>query len=812
MRRFLALTEAALVVVGLAAPSVAFSSAGGTIDVRDSVAGLSLAIDLYGFEPGADMSLVVRPPYGEDVIVPVRVDARGGAMATLRAEEMEIAGRYEAFAERKGAVGARAVFEVFPDSFDARSSLIQVRTFAIEPNGRDETIVTVAARDRFGNPLPGRPMSLVAGRSRDRVDALDQETDSRGEQRFAVSTTQPGTIGLRAVDLLSGTPLDAAASIEAGSAVGGDRYAYESNYAYDSYYDPYSYTAQLADTRLIDRFEIVAPDTMTAGVEAQQITIRAVDGAGNVVERYTNTVRFSAPDDPLAVLPGLNRTYKFEGRDRGQRTFALSLRFGTPGPQTLRVEDIADPSIKGEKVIQVTGGSSSAGSQKIVITSHKDGETVGSEKIVLKGKGPAFVNLTVTGGIDDRRGDTNRDGEFEIPVELNPAQRDFTLRVRDESGRHDSGNLHLILDNAGPEIESVTFNPERPSEGTQTVAVVKSEGGLSSVTMQITDPKTNAKQEFTLVPNEAAGSGTYQGIFTAPAAGAYQPLVKAVDAAGNATELRTTLAVGAVGLPTVQKLRADSRARAVELKWDAVAENVDQYRIYVGEDEDDFAYTLETGKVTTKATIAGLVPGKVYYFAVTALKDELESREKSNVVSGQALGLGLTATEGDGWINAQWTLLPRELNVVGYRLDFGVDPKRFQSQVLLPRDDDSHVLTDLINGVAYYIRVTPVALSGASLADLAETVKAVPDGDGFRAAPYDPYDRPTVTVEDDPLPDEPFHGGAPSQPATGLPEWIWWLAGSAALLVGYVQWSHRRSQRVTEAFLRAMQDQYHDGR
>ncbi|HMQ28975.1 MAG TPA: fibronectin type III domain-containing protein, partial [Acidimicrobiales bacterium] len=131
----------------------------------------------------------------------------------------------------------------------------------------------------------------------------------------------------------------------------------------------------------------------------------------------------------------------------------------------------------------------------------------------------------------------------------------------------------------------------------------------------------------------------------APAAGAYQPLVKAVDAAGNATELRTTLAVGAVGLPTVQKLRADSRARAVELKWDAVAENVDQYRIYVGEDEDDFAYTLETGKVTTKATIAGLVPGKVYYFAVTALKDELESREKSNVVSGQALGLGLTATE-----------------------------------------------------------------------------------------------------------------------------------------------------------------------
>lgn len=772
------------------------------------IAGLGTQLRVQGLAAGESAHLSIQTPDGDEILLPVTADADGEAREELRGSEMERAGTYGIQAETGGrALTAQQTFDVLPDSLDARRSSVEALTTTIEPDGKDSAEIRVRLRDRYDNPLPGRPVTLVSSRTVDDVSGRAQQTDHAGELRFLVSTSVPGTMSLRALDLLSGNVLAQAATVTAGGvpAIGGDRYAASLAYARndavlpvqtaDRFAPRYYYAQTTSPFDIIDRFVIDAPASLPAGEEAPRIMIRAADRDGKTVEDYVGTILFSSTD-PNAVLPNFGR-YTFKDRDLGQKEFPLVLKFERGGPQKLKVEDLNDPTIEGEVTISVEGTLHPA--SPIVVTSHKSGDTVQSSKIIIEGKGPRFANLIVMGGLADVPGATDKDGNFSIPIDLTPGKREFTLRVRDDAGRNDSGPIDLIFDDEGPIVGTITFSPERPNTGDKVLVVVQSEPSLKSVTMKLS---TDAIDSVKLT-EIATSSGSYQAFFIAPDEGALQPVITAEDRAGNTTDLRTVFTVGSTTLPTVVNLRGQAKMGSAALEWDPVSGVIDGYRIYVGEKPDNFLYTLDTANTITKATVAGLSPGRTYYFAVTAVKGKIESGEKSDALKLETPGLVLTVRPGDGKLLLEWT--PPKVSLRTYLLEYGVREGAYTESRSLPakKSDDGSpqaaTVQDLLNGVTYFFRLTPVTITGETLSDMAATGQGTPAGGAFTPSPNDP-------IPFDPQRTALQH--TPANPSVGLPAWLW--TGMAALALGLCvrQWHRRRMLRHTAAFLAAVESQY----
>ena len=757
----------------------------------DTIAGLGATIELSALAANSNVTVIVQTPNGEALSLPSQADSKGDAIVAVKARDTEYAGLYsvEAFVAGKTVAGP-VDFEVLPDTVDTAASDIRVLTLSIEADGEDEAEVVVTLRDRFGNPLPGRPVTLVPSRGADIVRTITLQTDARGAQRFGVSTEKPGIIAIRALDLLSGFAISDSAQIEAGSMVGGE--VAQSRIAPASYGS--ALRAQLGEFDIIDSFKIIAPATLETGVEAPKITIQAVDQDGNVVQDYVGTILFSTPDDPESQLPLFDK-YTFKESDQGQKEFNLVIKFNTDGMQMLRVEDENDSRIFGEETIDVTGSSHGAGGD-ILITNYKNGDIINTTDIVLEGTAPKSTTLIVEGGLAETEGTAKGDGTFAIPLTLDPTKKDFTIVIRDEVGRSESEPLTLKLDNTPPTIEAVEFSPQKPATNEKILIMVVSEPGLASVTVK----PDQATAEVSLVENQAK-PGTYQGFFNAATEpGAMQPVIRAVDSAKNATELRSILTIGEQGLPKVVNVKAEPGVNAVTLMWDAVGTEVTGYRIYVGESPVNFLYTLDTGRPTTKATVAGLSSGKIYYFAITALKGPLEGAEKSDIVQAQVLGLQLEVKPQDSALLLGWPTLSTQVPLSSFLLEYGTEPDKFTEQRLINGQLRTYLLKDLLNGVTYYLRLTPVTVTGEQLKDLAATGEGTPNGTGFNASPDDP-----IPFDPSKLPTPP-KGGTLSQ--QGIPSFLFLGAfGLAALGAAAAYW-HRRRLRHSEVFLRKIQSRY----
>lgn len=754
----------------------------------DAIAGLGFDVLVSGATGNGQVAVQMETPDGGTVGLRGTADANGDATLAVKGSSVQRAGTYAFTAD-----GRTSDLDVLPDAIDPVLSTIDVWNPRIADDGDDAASVTVTLRDQYGNPLPGRIATLVSGRGGDDVEPETNQTDDLGEQHFSVRTYDAGTVSLRAIDLLSGIPLADSATIRAGDddAVGGR----------DTSAAPASrmvsgnrfYYAQVASFDVIDGFEIDAPSSLDLGVEAPKITIRAVDRDGNLVEDYVGTVVFSSTDAD-ATLPNFGK-YTFKDRDLGKKDFPLVLKFKEPGLQTFRVEDQNDRTIFGDVEIDVAGDGTGPARGNLSITSPADGSTVNGTSVVVTGVGPKFTNVVVMGGERDVPGSTDADGIFSVTVPLRAGQRDYTIRVQDEGGRNDSGPILLRVDADAPSIDSVMFTPPQPMEGDKVLAVVKSEPGLKSVVMTITQKDTNAVQEITLLP--AASSGTYQSFFTAPQPDDYQPKLLATDAAGNTAELLTTLTVGSPALGTVANVKAEPRVNGVAVSWTEIDGDVDQYRVYVGEKPSSFGYYLDTEIPTDKATIAGLAPGKQYYFAVTALEGDRES-DKSRVVGSTPLGMSLTVTPDDQGLRLAWTTIDAGEPLSHFLLEYGLEGQELTETRLLNRDLTDFALRDLINGVPYTVRLTPVTAAGKKLSDLSATATGTPSGNGFHPAAGDPipYD---VTQHPGELPVI-----APETPSSGIPAVLGWSVAAAALGGGWYQLKRTAERKRTQAFLASL--------
>ncbi|MBI3618800.1 Ig-like domain-containing protein, partial [Candidatus Peregrinibacteria bacterium] len=739
--------------------------AAGTVQVGNMLAGLGGDAVVTGMAPKTSLHLLVRTPGDQTIPSNFTTEANGAAQVHIGGNSVLRAGRYDVSIVNDALQEVtRATFNVLPDRVDANTSQITIDRSRIGADGRSEATATVTLRDRFGNVVPGRPVELISSLAGARIQPMGAETDAQGRASFGLSSQQPGTIVLRALDLLSDTQLATTSTLTAGNgfaAMGADTLPYnvegmnaaptQNPYVTAPGYAPnataygapstvfpsYPQSPFAADvltggnggtpgTGIVDHFVLqVSPQTLKTG-EVANVTVTAINGAGQTGDSYTGTVNIFSPTDPNATVPGLTGTkgmgiFTFTPKNLGVKFLPLSIAFSEPGQQTLRVEDRTDPRhvISGEVTVTVSGQTIIDEQHRIEVLFPTENGSVNSGEFAATGIGPRYANLQVrvVGGTQDVfDGTSDKDGHFSIPVKLRSDVQSGMLRVQDEAGKYQSRDVDFTFDITPPHLDAITFTPPTLTEG---------ETGLLTV---LTESKADVhmkfqNQDFGLVESVQT-PGTFQVSFTAPAVGDQrqldlQPDIIAKDAAGNVTDVRAPLTIVKKGLTKVENVTAIPRANAVELHWNSVPEAT-AYRVYAGVDQANLSM-IETKTALTGAIVSGLQAGTTYQFAVTAVQGDRESEQKSDFVSATVLGLKLSVTEQDGALQLDW-VLPDATPLTAFQLEVGTEPDQYTEKYLLNGSIQSYTLHDLLNnGVIYFVRLTPITMQGDVRSDLAAT-------------------------------------------------------------------------------------------
>ncbi len=788
-------------------------SAAGRVTVETTIAGLEAQAELAGFPASTNVEVHVVSPSNDDSAIPARTDASGMARVSIPSSLLEEAGTYEAYVRFGTGIAATVDFEVLPDRVDPGNSTVAADSGSVTPDGRDEVTVTVTLVDAYGNPLGGRPVELISSRPEDKIAPLTRETDASGAEHFSVRTLKPGQMVLRAMDLLSGTTIGGSLQIAAQNGVTDARPVGN------------SYTAQLTDPEpaapplppsgsepassgvsfgSAESFDVTLQPEQPKVNEVLNLTIEALDANGLTAEDYVGQVELYTDTDPGAVVPGFGDGHgevSFKARDLGLRRIPLSVSFSRPGRQTLKVIDKTDPAhvIQGSITVNVSGGEVQSG-RKIEILSHKDGGRVTGVNILLEGIGPAYSNLTVTGGLTDVAGETDGAGKFSIPVDLDPALNEYVLRVREESRGDDSGPIHLVRDNVAPLVQ-FHFDPPQPQEGSEVLLTVASEPHLKSVTMTISNQSLELS-ELVATP------GQYQVVFRAPPQGQYPVSVAATDDVDNTGNAAGSMLVRPRDVPVPQNVRTETMFNGVNLSWDGLDnEGIDSYVVHVGTGAGAFSSSLDTHDARTGVAVMGLKGGVTYYFNVTAKKGILES-QPSETVTAVPLGLSMDAKAQDGALLIEWSY-PDE-QVKSFILEYGIEKDKYLERRLIEGKQRAYMLHDLINGITYHMRMTPVSVTGDVLKDMAAEAEGTPKAGtpGFHAGPSDPAPFPTDPNDATVAPPNGMHDGAPSTTGSGIPS-VALMGIVCGTAIGFILWwNKKRSLKQAEEFLKIMNARY----
>ncbi len=125
----------------------------------------------------------------------------------------------------------------------------------------------------------------------------------------------------------------------------------------------------------------------TAVGASNTITVSALNTDDQVNTGYRGTVQFSSSD----TAAGLPANYTFTAADNGQKAFTVT--WNSTGTQSLRIQDVAAPLLRGEANTRVTGGT---GFRLSVF----GGGTAGNKSTVNMPQSIQVQALTATGGTD----------------------------------------------------------------------------------------------------------------------------------------------------------------------------------------------------------------------------------------------------------------------------------------------------------------------------------------------------------------------------------------------------------------------------
>lgn len=780
-------------------------ASGCTLTALDTVAGLGTEATLTGCESALRTTLSMIGPAGSRYTQSIVLDSLGNATTLIPSTATVTAGVYDITA-----AGQTGSFTVTSDRVDEAHSLLSVSPQTIRANGRDSATITAVLRDRFDNPVTGRPIALISNRPTDDVRPSSIQTDAEGRFLWTVQASEAGTITLIPYDNLGNRQMKLRANIQAGNTLSASLTGREEGG------DPVA--ADISPV-IVDRFDLSLPQGAT-DVKANELfslNIRAMHGE-NLVRAYVGTLIVEASDRD-ADLPkkGDDAQTPEKGRidirsvDQGIRNVPLSFVLRQGGRQTITVYDKLDPTIRGEILLNVLNGDGQDG--RISIVSPQDRTKVKGTTVMLQGKAPSLVNLRVKGGAEVVDTESDAEGVFRVNVPLNPADKEITLFVTSENGTYESEPVHIIIDNDPPKILTITLNPQEGKTGDPASITVITDEDAQRVVATLQGKDTTL----------TATGTTFTGTITAPSAeGTFDITITATDHVGNASTMLTKWTVQPKLMSVVQGLKAEGKAQGVSLSWQAVTQMpVREYKIYIADEADpaNVLYSISTGTPVSSAAVSDLPPGKTYRFSVTAISTSgEESPTHSEPASAAPLGTALQVNPGQGSLMLEWAAMP-SLPLAQYLLEFGTEPGVFTERRVVNGQATSFILRDLLDNVTYYLRLTPVTVTGKTETTLAALAAGTPSGSGtFVAGPSEPIPRDLVSG--------PLHGGAPLQstpsigtekltevPSTagsGIPTIvISALMVSLAATMGFRWHYQRKTNLLTQEFLQMMEERYH---
>ncbi len=776
-----------------------------TVSALDTVAGLGTQVTISSCAGVGTTSLSLRGPSGTSSYTQqISLDAAGSAMTLIPSKYTFTAGRYDVTA-----AGTSTTFSVIADRADDGHSKFTASPVSIRSNGQDAVTVTAILRDKYDNPVAGRPIALISSRASDEVNALSAQTDENGRMLWTVRATESGPMTLIPYDIVSAKQL----TLRADITVGGSSSVNSLRAALTSFGGEGDFTGDLTSS-VIDHVELSLPQNVTE-VKANELfsmNVKAMNGT-SVVRGYVGTliVESSDPDAELPKKgedPKTPETGRIDMRsvDQGERKLSLIFVLRKRGAQTITVYDKLDPSVKGEITLNVTrdGGTDS---EMITIKSPLDRARIKGTTVRLQGTAPSLVNLKVKGGLSTIDAETDAEGVFRIDVPLNPQDKEVTLFVTSENGTMESEPVHLIIDNEAPEISTVSIDPPEGKTEEPATLTVKSEADLTSVTAEFNDAT------LTLT-----GSGTaYSAQMTAPKdAGTYDIKVTATDSVGNASTMLTKWTVKPRQMPVVNGVKAESQPLQVSITWNEIdTVPVAEYKIYIADEQDpgNYLYSISTKKPVTSAVIKDLPLGKTYQFSLTAVNAEgQESTEKSEPATASPLGMSFTAKSGKDSLFLEWSEL-KDLPLDHYILEYGTEPGVYPEKRTIKGEARSFMLRDLLNDVTYELKLTPVAVTGKTMSDLAAVTRGTPSGTGFTPGVDDPV---PPDIDDTlhpganlPPPPPPYVPDVPTTPGSGIPSMVGALMVLAAVVGGFLWRGSMKQRKMTQEFLSTMQQRYH---
>lgn len=800
----------ATLVLQSVVPSAAIAAGTCQVSALDTVAGLGTQVNIVSCEGNKTFEMTLTGPAGTSAYAQTVVtDGNGNATTLIPSRVTVTSGTYRVLAADKA-----ASFTVMPDRADDTHSSISATPRTVSAGGGDTVTVTVDLRDRYDNPVTGRPLALISNRSTDDVSGRSAETDDDGRFVWTVRPTEAGRATFVPYDIVGSRQMKLKVDVTVGNATVNSSWLRGSLTGSEQGGEEEDFLlAQAAGTTssssLVDHFELELPQAVTE-IQANELfsmTIRAMRG-DTVVRSYIGSLEVDSSDSD-AELPNKGQDSKapelgrvdFRNVDQGVRKVPLSFALRRTGEQIISVYDKLDPAIRGQIALTVIRDGSSA--EKIVILDPKDRAHIKSgETVLLQGKAPSLINLKVKGGLRDVDGESDSEGVFRIEVPLAPTDKEATFFVMSENGTYESEAVHVIIDSDPPVITTVNVDP---AEGkTETPALV---------TLQ-TEPAATVSLKFngTETPLTETGGGVYFGTIMAPKVeGEYGLTFSATDSVGNVGNMLVKWKVSARTVGTVQNVKAESQAAQVSLSWDALEGTpVTEYKIYIAKNSDptNYLYSIGTQKPVTSAVIKDLPSGEVYQFSLTAIsKDGQESNEKSVPVTGSPLGLVLKATPGPDSVLLEWSTVPN-LPLSSYTLEMGTEPGVYPEKRTVNGEASSFMMRDLISGVTYEFKLTPITVTGQTMSDMAGIAHATPGGVGF------------VIGAEDPAPDDVFqklHSGAgrdpnlqdvPSVTSSGISSMAAVIALIFSIALGASWLRMRREHKMTQDFLQRMQDKY----
>jgi len=640
---------------------------------HSSIAGLSTQVELEG-TPLSQLEILIETPGQKELILQVTTDDEGRASLLIDSAHVDTAGDYHVSVRHAGkdeSYSAGESFEVYPGTVsDSKSSISVSKNTAMA----GETLeLTVALKDELLNPLEGHIVKMIASDSNVEVYSPEFATNEKGEIRFYALTNSIGEdylVEFAAMDTSSNTTLRARPKI---AVIGEAEHLDQGGFS-----DTFSSVILSSEAGPLDHFNIELEGEEDATVvvgDELNVIVTAMDEDKNTVTDYTGSIRFSSSDGS-ASLPN---DYTYLAEDAGSHEFSLSVKFVTPGTQTISVNDTDQFTIEGEFEVEVVTDEESGVEYDSDFEDDdfdRDGDFTlispasGSySEDAIEVQGSAQYGYSAIIYLDDEeagRTEVDFDNSFSYTVSN---LDDGTYRVHAEIvelGDGEEGEEEILevletsdpetvtIDTEAPELVAIESDPEGEVETESDVEItVLSEGGIENVSLlfedeiyELTETNTSGKYTTTIpMPSEE---------------GSYGVDVILTDSLGNDVQYRDQLTLSVVvstseetdetpdeeqdkeeipaepSLGQVEGVTTTGDEETVIVSWEAPESThpIVKYIVYYGPSADALFASSETFDGSTSWKITNLPGEEVYYFAVAAVDIQDNEGEMSEAVIG----------------------------------------------------------------------------------------------------------------------------------------------------------------------------------